>query len=242
MLLSIITVSCEQEKTHNKINQEVSEEIGDSYYHRGYHCFDFVKQCELEMLKLTNYDTLIYVTSSQFHGRYEEIQGKMTKVNDSIYYVEPFRHIMQRGNREKPFRMQKDSVYFYCDSSLLGSNLIIEYLNGKIEEHKISSIVNVFWINEEYFNHDNERIYLSFDYKNPIVDETVEIVSKYSEMKYSISFRATKRLENFYVILNDENIKTLNIGNSGHQSSGPKFLLKKVSLNEKLPGNRKVYQ
>ena len=236
-----LTVSCGQVKTHNKANKEFSAHIEDSYYYRNYHCFDFVKQCELEVLRLIKLDTLIYVSSSQFRGRYEEIHGKLTKINDSIYFVEPFRQVVQSGNREKPIRVQRDSIFFYCDSSMIGSNLKIEYLNGQKDEYIIPSPENRFWINEEYFNEDNERIYLSFDYKNPIVDETVEIVSKYSEKKYSIAFNSVKKFDNFYIVLDNRQIKTLNVGNEGDQCSGPKFRLDKMPLDTHLPGNRKFY-
>lgn len=115
-------------------------------------------------------------------------------------------------------------------------------MNGQKKDYKISSTENRFWINKEYFNKDNERIYLSFDYKNPIVDETVEIVSKYSEIKYSIVFKSVPSSDNFYIIVNDSHIKTINIGNEGHQCSGPKFKLDKMPLDANLPGNRKLYE
>src|SRR5690606_4590466 len=102
----IMTVSCDQEKTQNKVNQALSVDVDNSYYYRNYHCFDFVKQCELEMLKLVKLDTMIYVSSTQFHGQYEEIHGKLTRINDSIYFVEPFKHLVQGGNGDKPFRVQ----------------------------------------------------------------------------------------------------------------------------------------
>lgn len=238
----MMTVSCDQKKTQNKVNQELSVDIDDSYYYRNYHCFDFVKQCKLEMLKLEKLDTLIYVSSSQSHGRYEEIHGKLTQINDSIYFVEPFKHVVQRGNGDKPFHVQQDSIFFFCDSSLIGTNLKIEYMNGQKEEYRISSTKNRFWINEKHFNNDDERIYLSFDHKNPIVDETVEIVSKYKELKYCIVFKSVKSSDNFYIIVDDEHIKTINIGNKGHQCSGPKFKLDKMPLNTDLPGNRKLYE
>ena len=81
----------------------------------------------------------------------------------------------------------------------------------------------------------------SFTYKNPIVDETVEIVSKYSEMKYSIIFKSVKSSDDFYILINNEQIKTLNIGNEAHQSSVPKFRLDKMLLDTHLPKNRKLY-
>jgi len=241
-IFGIIIISCNQDTAHPQKNIEVVSELSNRYFYRNYHCFDFVKQCELEILKLIKYDTLIYVRSSQAHGKYEEIQGKLTKINDTIYFVKPFKHIVQGGNGDKPWHIEKDSIFFYCDSSLIGENLKIEYLNGKIENYKIYSTENRFWINEKYFNNDNERIFLSFGYKNPIVDETVEIVSIYSKIKYNIFFKSIKTTENFYIVVNDEYIKTLNISNEEQQCLGVKFKLKKMDIKTKLPGNRKIYK
>lgn len=234
--------SCIQRETKNNDSKNLSVEEGVKYYYTNYHCFDFIKQCELEMLKLINHDTMIYVSSSQFHGYYKEIHGELTEINDSIYFVKPTKHILQRGNGDKPYRLANDSIFFYCDSSLINSNLEIEYLNGEKENYKIYSTENKFWINKDYFNPNNERIYLSFNYKNPIVDETVEIVSKYSEKKYSLIFKSFKPSENFYLIIKKDHIKTLNIGNDGNQCSGPKFKLKRMPMNTLLPGNRKIYK
>lgn len=242
LTLGFVTISCNQEELKKANNHDLSNDNEDLYYYINYHCFDFVKQCELEMLKLVKFDTVIYVSSSQVHGRYEEIHGKLTKINDSIYFVKPFKHFIQRGNGAKPYRVVKDSVFFFCDSSLIGSDLKIEYSNGQKEEYKIFSTENKFWINEEFFNEEYERIYLSFDYKNPIVDEEVEIVSEYCKKKYIIEFNSVKSSDDFYIIVNDEHIKTINIGNEGHQCSGPKFKLDKLPLDTDLPGNRKLYK
>lgn len=70
-LIIIVTIglmisSCSQEKAADKTDQEASADGSDLYYCKNYHCFDFVKQCELEMLKLVKFDILIYVASSQF--------------------------------------------------------------------------------------------------------------------------------------------------------------------------------
>jgi hypothetical protein len=240
LAFSFMAISCNQEKLQKANNQVSLTEMDDSYYFRNYHCFDFVKKCELEILKIIKLDTLIYVSSSQFHGEYEEIHGKLTKINDSIYFVKPFKHFIQTGNSAKPVRVVKDSIFFYCDSSLINSNLQVEYLNGKKEHYQIYSTANRFWVNEEFFNNDNERIYLSFDYKNPIVDETVEIVSKFNQNKYSISFKDVKNFEDFYIVVKNDHIKTLNIGHESHQSLGHKFKLDKMPLNIRLPGNRKL--
>lgn len=241
LCLSVISISCGQKKPQKTTHQDLSTEVGNRYYYTNYYCYDFVKQCELEMLKLIRFDTMMYVSSSQFHGKYHEIHGKLTRINDSIFFVQPFKQIIQNGNGAKPHFVHKDSISFYCDSSLIGSNLKIEYINGKKEEYKISSTKNIFWINNDYFNKDNPKIYLSFDYKNPIIDETVEIVSTFSEKKYDVFFGSDQLQDNFYIVVDNEHVKTLNIGNEAHQCFGPNFKLSRMASHTLLPGNRKLY-
>lgn len=212
------------------------------YYYRNYHCFDFVKRCELEILKIKNFDTLIYVTSSEFHGKYDEIHGKLTKINDSIYFVKTYKHLSQSGNGDKPPSIAKDSIYFYCDSSLINANLWIEYLNGQKVQHKIYSTENKFWINEQFFNKNKSRLYFILDSKNPIVDENVEIASKYFDPKFCIGFTSMKEMDDFYIILNDKQVMSLNYGSEGHQSSGPIFKLDRMKKGTQLPKNRKLYE
>lgn len=211
------------------------------YYYRNYHCFDFVKRCELEILKIKDHDTLIYVTSSQFHGKYEEIHGKLSKINDSIYFVKTFKHLRQSGNGDKPFSVANDSIFFFCDSLLIKSTIWIEYLNGQKEQHKIYSTENKFWINEKLFNKDKERLYLLLDFKNPIVDENVEIVSKYFAPKFCIGFTSLRQLDDFYIIVNDKQVMTLNFGSEGHQCLGPIFKLNRMKKETELPKGRKLY-
>jgi len=218
------------------------QDIKVDYYYRNYHCFDFVKRCELEILKIKDLDTLIYVTSSEFHGNYEEIHGKLTKINDSIYFVKTYKHLRQSGNGDKPFSVVKDSIFFFCDSSLINTNIWIEYFNGQKEQHRIYSTENKYWINEKLFNKDKERLYLLLDCKNPIVDENVEIVSKYFDPKFCIGFTSLRQLDDFYIIVNDKQVMTLNFGSEGHQSLGPIFKLDRMKQGTQLPKSRKLYE
>lgn len=231
----------------NQVQAQQVNELGDLkgnnelFYYRNYHCFDFVKRCELEILKIENLDTLIYVTSSESHGEYEEIHGKLTKINDSIYFVKTYKHLRQGGNGGKPINEAKDSIFFYCDSSLINSNLWIEYLNGQKEQHKIYSTENKFWINEKLFNKDKDRLYLILDCKNPIVDENVEIALLYFDPKFCISFTSLNDLDDFYILINGKQAMTLNIGTEGHQSLGPIFKLDRMKQSTQLPKGRKLY-
>ena len=234
-------ISCNQGQTQQVNKRSDLKDNNELFYYRNYHCFDFVKRCDLEILKIRNFDTLIYVTSSEFHGEYEEIHGKLTKINDSIYFVKTYKHLIQSGNGDKPFNQAKDSIFFYCDSSLINSNLWIEYLNGQKEQHKIYSIENKFWINEKLFNKDKDRLYLILDCKNPIVDENIEIASKYFDPKFCIGFISLKDLDDFYIIVNDKQVMTLNFGTESHQSLGPIFKLDRMKQNAQLPKGRKLY-
>jgi hypothetical protein len=240
MIMSFI--SCNQGQTQQINEQSDLNDNNELYYYRNYHCFDFVKRCELEILKIKNLDTLIYVTSSEFHGEYEEIHGKLTKINDSIYFVKTYKHLRQSGNGDKPFSVSKDTIFFYCDSSLINSTIWIEYLNSQKEQHKIYSTENKFWINEKLFNNDKDRLYLILDCKNPIVDENVEIASKYFDPKFCIGFTSLRELDDFYIIVSDKQVMTLNFGTEGHQSLGPIFKLDRMKQGTQLPKGRKLYE
>lgn len=240
--LIVLTISsCIQEKKENvSVNSSITTD-SVLYYYRNYHCFDFIKRCELEILKIKNFDTLVYVTSSEFHGKYEEIHGKLTKINDSIYFVKTFKHVRQSGNGDKPFSVANDSIFFYCDSSLVNSNLWIEYLNGQKEQHQIYSTENKFWINEKLFNKVNDRLYLMLDCKNPIVDEKIEIASKYFDPKFCVGFTSLREPEDFYIIVNDKQVTTLNFATYSHQSLGLIFKLDRMEQGTQLPKGRRLY-
>jgi hypothetical protein len=239
-LFIMTIVSCNEGRMGNLKDQAVNDNE-ELFYYRDYHCFDFVKRCELEILKLIKFDTLIYVSSSQAYGKYDEIHGKLTKINDSIYHVKPYKCLVQNGNGAKPLEISKDTIFFYCDSSLINSKVTIEYLNGQADHYQVYSTMNKFWINEKYFNKNNDRIYLSFDFKNPIVDEFVEIVSEYHEPKSSVVFKAVNKPQDFYIVVNGDNIKTINIGSESHQSLGSNFKLYKMTKETKLPKGRMLY-
>jgi len=237
----LVFISCTQ-RTIEHVNKQTTSNNSDVlYYYRNYYCFDFVKRCELEIVKLIKLDTLIYVSSSESHGYYEEIHGKLTKINDSIYFVKSFKHLLQAGNGDEPFYIAKDTIFFFCNSSLINTNIKIEYLNGEVNQYQIYSTMNKFWINEKLFNKKSNRIYLSFSYKNPIVDENVEIVSKYDDPKYCVSFTFKENLDDFYIIIKENQIKTLNIGTENHQNYGVRFNLDKMEKHTQLPKGRKLY-
>ena len=241
LLFNLVICSCiQKDKEITSVGSNLKTH-NTGYYYRNYHCFDFVKRCELEILKIKNLDTLIYVTSSEFHGEYEEVHGKLSRINDSIYFVKVFKHLTQRGNDEKPFDVAKDSIFFYCDSSLVNSDLSIEYLNGQREPHKIYSTQNRFWINEKLFNKENDRLYLILDHQNPVVNERVEIASKYADPKFCVGFTSRREVGDFYIVVNDKQVMTLNVGSEGHQSLGLIFKLDRMEEGVRLPKNRELY-
>jgi hypothetical protein len=240
-LFYLVISSYSQEKKEIESVEHTLKTDRIRYYYRNYHCFDFIKRCELEILKLKGLDTLIYVTSSEFHGEYEEIHGKLTEINDSLYFIKVFKHLKQSGNGDKPLSVAKDTIFFYCDSSLINSTIWIEYLNGQKEQHKIYSTENKFWINEKFFNKGKDRLYIMLDCKNPVADEKVELASKYFEPKFCIGFTSLRELDDFYIIVNDQQVMTLNFGSEGHQGIGPIFKLDRMKQGTRLPKGRKLY-
>jgi hypothetical protein len=238
-------VSCNDVNIADASIKKPVENMGELYYYKNYHCFDFVKRCELEILKLKNLDTLIYVNTSQSHGTYDEIHGKLTKINDTIYHVTPFKYLRQDGNRAMPLYIEKGFVFFYCDSSLINSTLKIEYLNGQISQFNIYATVNKFRINEAYFNKNNNRIYVSFNHKNPIVDENIEIASelfKYETPKYSIIFKSVRKPEDFYIILKNDRIISLHSATSNAHNLGIEINMERMPQGFILPKGRKLYK
>lgn len=238
LLISLFTTSC-YEIIDKKTSLEKETEL---YFHRNYFCFDFVKKCELEILKIKNLDTLIYVKTSQAHGNYKELHGKLSKINDSIFYVNPFKGFIQKGNRDKPFLNKKDTVFFYCDSSFIGNPLKIEYSNGEIEEFEISSKINKYKINEENFKKRRDYLYITFNHKNPIVDEEIEITSIYNNSKYSIVFEKIERLYGFYIIIKEDRVYSLNPSTKDYFSLGVKFNLLRMKEDFIFKKDRKIYE
>jgi len=238
ILLIILTISC-SEKAIELNSSNIDNEI---YYHRTYFCFDFVKKCNLEILNIKNLDTLIYVNTNQIHGKYEEIHCKLTKINDSIFYAKPYKHLIQKGNHEKPLTNIKDTILFYCDSSLIGNRIEIEYTNGEKIQHSINSTVNKFWINEQNFSKKRDFLYLTFNHKNPIVDELVQITSLSNEKKYSIIFKEVNNSNDFYIVLNNDKVFTLNFATQDHQNLGVKFNLARMNKDFKFRNGRKLYK
>lgn len=237
LLFLLSLVACK-----NKISSEIenSNVEYNLYFHRNYYCFDFVKKCELEVLQIKNKDTLIYVNHSQSHGRYEELQGILSRINDSIFHVKPFKYIQQSGNKSKPFEINQDSLYFYCDSFLVGTNLTIEYSNNIIDEFEIKSTRNVYYIRRDQFKSKKDRLYFTLSYQNPIVDELVEISSLYSNPKYNVIFEEIQNSKEFYIVLTNEKVFTLNSATQDRHNLGVKFNLLKMEKDFKFKNGREL--
>jgi hypothetical protein len=211
LFISISIFACKEDNDRKQSVQKKGNKIDTiTYYYKNYHCFDFNKKCELESIKLINKDSIIYVRRSQSKGHYTEIIGKINAINDSIFCITPSQHFAQNGNKEKPYKVTKDSIYFFCDSSLIGSTLTLEYLNGEQKRYLIQSTSNIYWVNENLFNIEKNRIYISINHKNPITNENIELASLYSPKRYSVIFKRKKKSPPFYIIINKSEIKSLN--------------------------------
>jgi hypothetical protein len=243
-ILSIIYVlflfsSCYAQNDGNISNEAKNNDTLVYFYESN--CLNVTRRCNMNVLKIINYDTLIYVSSSEYSGKYEEYRGKLTKINDSIYYVQCFKNLIQGGNREKPFRTEYDTLYFNCDSSFINNVLTIEYSNGAKEEHTIHSTKNQFWINRKLYNHTKDKILISFQYKHPIIDEIVELkIEHYSNVTFG-SENYFNKIDDFYILLYDSEVRTINLERGGEYTYGPKFRLKRFTESDKMNRGRDVY-
>lgn len=206
------------------------------YYFHEQNCLNVTKRCDLEIVKLINTDTVVFVSSSEHFGKYEEIWGKLTKINDSIFYVNNFRSI-QQSETMPYYGISSDTMTFYCDSSLIGRTFKIEYINKKTESHKIYSTVNRFHVDKNLFNSKSKTAIVSFDYPHPVVNEIIELkISHNSDLHFTVD----KGMNNFYLIIKPTKITTLNIHSHYDFSFGPKFTLKQMTTNDKLNRGRTI--
>jgi hypothetical protein len=237
ILLSCFILSCSQTtKEPEKEIKSTQDKKGVSYYCYELNCFDFVERCDLTIAKLVNFDTLIYVSSSEHFGYYEEFRGKLKQINDSIYYVKCFKSLRQEGM--KPIKYPTiDTVGFICDSSLIGKNISITYENKTTEQFKIYSDLNNFPINKNYFNSENEKIKITLDYRNPIVDEKVQIIGQHNSDVCFVSDK--KNFYDIYIVIDSNIIKSINLHTD--ISRGPSFQLKRMPVETKLNKGRKLY-
>ena len=169
-------------------------------------------------------------------GNYEEYQGKLKQINDSIYYVKCYKVLRQECG--KPYNYPTiDTLAFICDSSLIGKNIKLTYGNNTSEQFKIYSNRNEFPINKDYFNSENEKIKINLDYPHPIVDEKVQITGIHNS---DISFVSDKKyFYDFYIIIDSTIIKSINLHTD--ISSGPNFHLERMTSDTKLNKGRKLY-
>lgn len=222
-------------KANDKLLNDTQSNLTTYYFHEQ-NCLNVAKRCDLEIVKLINTDTIIYVTSSEHFGKYEEVWGKLTKINDSIYYVKSFRAI-QQSETMPYYGISNDTLTFYCDSAFIGKNFKIEYLNKKTESHKIYSTKNRFLVDKKSFNSKSNTAIVSFDYPNPIINETVELkVSHHTDLHFTID----KGLNDFYIVIKPSIITTLNIHSHFDFSFGPEFTLKQMINSDRLNRGRTI--
>jgi hypothetical protein len=235
IFLASFILSCS--RTNKQTEKETSlYKKGIFYYFHEQNCFDFVERCDLDILKLVNYDTLIYVSSSEYFGSYEEFRGKLTRINDSIYYVKCYKYLRQEGM--KPYKWPTvDTIGFMCDSSLIGKSINLVYENKITRQFKVYSEQNEIPIDKNLFNSENNKLKIQLDYAHPIIDENVDIFVKYNSDVY---FQTDEKYFNdFYIIIDSSRVKSLNIVSHSEYTFGPKFDLKRHPI-EWLNKGRKV--
>lgn len=92
--LAIVILALMALKDKDEVLKNVGSDTTKYYFHEQ-NCLNVTKRCDLEIVKLMKTDTIVYVTSSEHFGKYEEVWGKLTKINDTIFYVKSFRAIQQ---------------------------------------------------------------------------------------------------------------------------------------------------
>jgi hypothetical protein len=200
-------------------------------YYEEYNCNE--PRCGLNILRITNMDSLVYVSSDRSINGYEEIWGKLERINDSIYFVKCFKDL-QLHTVEDHFDLE-DTFSFICDSPLINHSITIEYHNKSQEKYKIYSTQNQFRINRDHFNIRNERIKLVLDYQHPVVDEEVVIYGLY---KGSTVFTNATRLSDFYMVIDSAQVRSLNLYSHQEFTYGPKFRLKRLPAGGSLSKGR----
>ncbi|HAS44160.1 MAG TPA: hypothetical protein DCS93_27020 [Microscillaceae bacterium] len=239
VLLLTLTVSCIQKKNETtQASKPVSEPI--AYYYEEFNSFKLIERSDLNILKLVNLDTLIYVSSSERKGRYDEYHGKLTRLNDSLYSVRCYKHVEQWGNRVKPMVVAEDSLYFQCDSTLINQELTVQYANYQSKRFKIRSTSNLYKLDKKFYSKPGDKLFLSFGYRHPIVNELVILKYDYDA---NASFRIKTSAPGFYVVIDSTYIKTLNtVAEGGRRAIGPKFFLRRFTKKDGLSQGRKLYK
>jgi hypothetical protein len=233
-MIILIVLFIWKNNTNNK-QAPITESNKIRYYYHEQNIFNFTNRCDLDIAKIINTDTIIFVSISEYSGTYEECRGKLIKINDSIYQVKSFRYIEQVC--EMPLLDATDSLSFYCDSSLIGNNFKIQYPNKKIETYKIRATLNRFPIDKKQFNSKKTDMLVLFDYQHPIINEIIELkASHHSDFR----FKCNENPDVFYVVIHEESIKTLNTDLHFHRTNSPKFMLEKMATANRLNSGRRL--
>lgn len=197
------------------------------YFAHEYNCFTNQEQCQLDILKIINFDSMVYVSNGVSQGRYDEYYGNLTKINDSIYYVNCTKRVALNGNKSKPYWRDRDTLYLKTPPEFANQTVTMRYENGSTQKHTLyGGDWNKIWVNRYFYNSVDDQLILSFGYQHPLIRQEVKFHIDYLS---NISIGENKWLDDFYVIINDSMIKTLN-----ENSRGPKFNLRQLKENEVL--------
>ncbi len=74
------------------------------------------------------------------------------------------------------------------------------------------------------------------------MDELVQLTSLSNEKKYSIIFKEVNNSNDFYIVLNNDKVFTLNFATQDHQNLGVKFNLARMNKDFKFRNGRKLYK
>ncbi len=222
------------EERDEEVTSRKTEE--ERIYLHSYNCLTVVDRCNLDILKLYGRDSLIYISSSEFHSKYSELHASLTPVNDSIYEVKTTKYLQFSGNGEMPFYRSLDTLAFDCAKEFANNTLSMTYENGTTEEHTLYGEKNKIPFNRYLFNSTNDHLKLRFGYQHPLVEEEVELNADYMA---NVHFGYQSVDELFYVVISDSKIKTLQYSEDAYYPEGLSFALKRYD-DSPLPRGRKL--
>lgn len=217
----------------NCSNQQ-NEEVNYSYYYKEINCFNHVERCDVEIVKLINFDSLIYVRSNE-EWRYDEYHGSLTRINDTIFQVN-CSNIIRQVNRKPMFEKNPNLMSIKHEESLNNTKVKIIYLNGSEESIVLGNGETMIELKEDVKKYGREKLKIELDYDHPVLLEKVQLSSgRYVTTK----FLREKEQIIFYVVISDSKIKSINSYETDLLDRGPRFELKKIKK-DRLYNNRVI--
>jgi hypothetical protein len=140
-------------------------------------------------------DSLIFTSIDHDRFYYEEIHGKLSKLNDTIYVVHSKERLI--FNNAEEHRFNEDSVSFRYNNFLSGKDLRLEYANHETDSIQLRPDHTTFKINRKWFNGKSDPLKIDFGYANPVTGKRLQMnVLPHS----SVGFITLDDQPSFYIV------------------------------------------